>query len=120
MISLTHHAVAWIMASDTLAPPPGLAFEQPFGAIHSSGYCGWSYGGYLWTAGNWGSRIGLNGGVAQVYGYYGEGFSDGNGAGQHIYYYVNASHVRSDDNGEMIPDTAATGPAATREAREAT
>src|ERR1022692_4573182 len=135
MISLKHHAVARISASDTAAPPTGMTFEQPVaaedGAIRGSGYWEWSDGGYLWSAGNWGSTIGLYDGVAYVYGLSGEGFSGGNGQDQPIYYHTTVSHMSINDNvggvgahtpvlGEKIPDKAAAGSAARRGERGAT
>jgi hypothetical protein len=129
MISHTHPAVARISASDTPAPPTGTAFEQPVaaedGAIRGSGYWEWSDGGYLWSAGNWGSTIGLHDGAAYVYGLSGEGFSGGNGQDQPIYYHTTVSHVSINDNvgglrarppesGEKIHDKSAAGSLATR------
>jgi hypothetical protein len=129
MISHTHPAVARISASDTPAPPTKMAFEQPVaaedGAIRGSGYWEWGDGGYLWSAGNWGSTIGLHDGAAYVFGLSGEGFSGGNGQDQPIYYHTTVSHVSTSGNlrglgahppasGEKIPEKPAAGPAATR------
>jgi hypothetical protein len=135
MICRTDDAVARISASDAPAPPEGMAFEQPVaakdGASPGSGYWEWRDGGYLWSAGNWGSTIGLYDGAAYVYGLSGEGFSGGSGQDQPIYYHTTVSHVSINDtaggvgarppvSGQKIPDKAAADSAARHGARGTT